>query len=123
MYSIRGGFITFLVVLSQHCRAVATPSFLFIDYIRTKQDVGNGSTPWGVRSPAQLNLNQSWAGLRGLNSLQMLSYLLSAYRVTRDNQFLLGFKVRGCSGHVTRYMSCDQVNVMSCGRVIRKFVS
>lgn len=71
---------------------------LCTDYIKSNQyvlmDVGNHSTRWGVWSPSQLNLNQSWADERGLNSLQMLSYLLSAYRITKNQDFLQAWKVQ-----------------------------
>ena len=67
------------------------------DYIRTNEyvllDVTNQSTHWGAWSPAQLNGNHSWAGQRGLNSLQMLAYLLSAYSVTGHDRFLHAWKV------------------------------
>ena len=57
-------------------------------------DVTNQSTRWGVWSPSELNLNQSWSDEHGLNSLQILSYLLSAYRITSNNVYLKAFKVR-----------------------------
>ena len=56
-------------------------------------DVTNHSTRWGVWSPAQLNLNQSWSDEHGLNSLQILSYLLSAYRITGKSLYIGAFMV------------------------------
>jgi len=55
-------------------------------------DVTNHSTQWGVWAPEQLNLNQSWSDERGLNSLQILSYLLSAYRITGKADYLTAWK-------------------------------
>lgn len=45
-------------------------------------------------APEQINLNQSWADEHGLNSLQILAYLLSAYRVTGKGEYLEGWLVR-----------------------------
>ena len=58
-------------------------------------DVTNQSTRWGVWSPDQLNLNQSWSDEHGLNSLQILSYLLSAHRITGKSVYFKAFMVRG----------------------------
>jgi cell division inhibitor SulA len=57
-------------------------------------DVTNQSTRWGVWSPSQLNLNRSWSDEHGLNSLQILSYLLSSYRITEKSIYLRAFMVR-----------------------------
>ena len=64
-------------------------------------DVGNQSTHLGVWSPSQLNGNQSWADKKGLNSLQILTYLLSAYRITADSRFLHTWKV--CAVYTSVY--------------------
>lgn len=75
------------------------PTFpLFVTgYIKTNGyyliDVTNQSTRWGVWAPEQLNLNQSWSDERGLNSLQILSFLLSAYRITEKADYLSAWKV------------------------------
>lgn len=57
-------------------------------------DVTGRPTRWGVWAPEQINFNQSWADEHGLNSLQILTYLLSAYRVTRKGDYLEGWLVR-----------------------------
>ena len=57
-------------------------------------DVTNRSTRWGVWSPNQLNLNRSWSDEHGLNSLQILSYLLSSYRITGKSIYIRAFTVR-----------------------------
>ena len=46
-------------------------------------------------APEQINFNQSWADEHGINSLQILTYLLSAYRVTGKEEYLEGWLVRG----------------------------
>ena len=56
-------------------------------------DVTNRSTRWGVWSPNQLNNNQTWADERGLNSLQILSHLLSVYRITDNPVYLQSWMV------------------------------
>ena len=45
-------------------------------------------------SPDQLNLNQSWSDERGLNSLEILSGLLSAYSATNDIKYYNAWQVR-----------------------------
>lgn len=56
-------------------------------------DVTNHSTRWGVWNPEQLNFNQSWADEHGLNALQALAFLLSAYRITGKAEYLTTWKV------------------------------
>ena len=50
--------------------------------------IDNRTTRWGVWSPNDLNFNQSWSDERGLNSLEILSSLLSAYRITRRTRYM-----------------------------------
>jgi len=84
-----------------HCSYHIRSSFIgFYSYLENIKDhqyklfgEKNRTTTWGVWSPAQLNLNESWSDDRGLNSLQLLAYLLSAYRLTGDSQFLTAYKV------------------------------
>ena len=56
-------------------------------------DVTNHTTRWGVWSPEVLNLNQSWADEHGLNSLEILSGLLSVYKITKKEDYLTAWKV------------------------------
>ena len=56
-------------------------------------DVTGRPTRWGVWSPDQLNLNQSWADEHGVNSLQMLTFLLSAYHITTNYSYWKTWKV------------------------------
>lgn len=71
--------------------------FYLIDY--------NGKpTKWGVWAPQQLfefhwnflivNRNSyDWLDERGLNSLQILSYLVSAYNITNESKFMDAYSV------------------------------
>jgi hypothetical protein len=45
-------------------------------------------TRWGVWNPQDLNDSPDWVDDRGTNSLQMLSYLLLAYKLNGDPYFL-----------------------------------
>ncbi len=69
-----------------------------VDYIMdnnyTLMDITNHTTRWGVWSPSVINLNQSWAEERGLNSLQILAGLLSAFRITGNTEYYDSWKVR-----------------------------
>ena len=84
-------------------------------------DVTNQSTRWGVWgvwAPEQLNLNQSWSDERGLNSLQILSFLLSAYRITEKTDYLSAWKVSsGTLRHTSplgMYTNADHTTSRSC---------
>ncbi|MDP8242612.1 MAG: hypothetical protein P9L94_00915 [Candidatus Hinthialibacter antarcticus] len=50
-------------------------------------DVDGKPTRWGVWAPEKLNDDPAWAFERGLNSLQMVSFLSAAYHVTEDAKF------------------------------------
>lgn len=58
-------------------------------------DMDGKPTRWGVWSPAQLNDNKplegaadiNWREERGLNSLEMLSHLKTAYHITGDEKY------------------------------------
>lgn len=50
-------------------------------------DVTGKPTRWGKWSPEYLNHNLTWTDQNGLNSLQIVSWLLSAYRLTGDPKF------------------------------------
>ena len=56
-------------------------------------DVTNHSTRWGVWNPQPLNFNYSWSDEHGLNSLQIVTYLLSAYRLTGREEYLQAWAV------------------------------
>ncbi len=55
-------------------------------------DIDGKHTRWGVWAPEILNNNPKWVAERGLNSLQMLSFLLAAYHVTGEDKFLASFQ-------------------------------
>lgn len=50
-------------------------------------DVDDKPTRWGVWAPEKLNGDPAWAFERGLNSLQIVSFLSAAYHVTEDVKF------------------------------------
>merc|ERR1712137_258276 len=47
-------------------------------------DITGKPTTWGVWNPKEINANSTWYTQRGLNALQILSWLLSAYRISGD---------------------------------------
>lgn len=85
---------------------VLTTSFRSAGYIKEHEyyliDVTNRSTRWGVWNPGPINFNQSWSDEHGLNALEILSFLLSAYQVTGQGTYLTAWKVRLLRGTVTR---------------------
>jgi len=62
-----------------------------IDYIiandYTLADVDGKHTTWGVWSPDMLNRAPDWAPERGINSLELLSYLKLTYHLTGDDKY------------------------------------
>ena len=50
-------------------------------------DLDGKPTRWGVWTPDSLNYATNWWYERGINSLQILSFLKAAYHVTDDQKF------------------------------------
>jgi len=50
-------------------------------------DIDGKHTKWGVWAPEYLNDNPDWATERGINSLEILSYLKLAYHVSGDEKY------------------------------------
>jgi len=51
-------------------------------------DVTGKPTTWGIWDPSHLNENTDWYDDRGVNSLQILAFLVSAYAITKDSYYL-----------------------------------
>jgi hypothetical protein len=62
-----------------------------MDYIikndYTLVDIDGKHTYWGVWSPDKLNRDPDWAPERGINSLELLSYLKLVYHMTKDEKY------------------------------------
>jgi hypothetical protein len=62
-----------------------------IDYIieggYVLKGIDGTQTKWGVWSPEKLNNDPDWAPERGINSVEILSYLKLAYHVSGDNRY------------------------------------
>lgn len=54
-------------------------------------DVTGKRTTWGVWAPEYLNDNPDWYDDRGVNSLQILSWILGAYRITQQPKLLRAY--------------------------------
>ena len=50
-------------------------------------DIDGKPTRWGNWSPDDLNRNPDWSGDRGLNCLEMLSFLKASNHITGDDQY------------------------------------
>jgi streptogramin lyase len=50
-------------------------------------DIDGKHTFWGVWSPDKLNRDPDWAPDRGINSLELLSYLKLVYHMTKDEKY------------------------------------
>jgi hypothetical protein len=55
-------------------------------------DIDGKPTRWGVWTPDSLNNSINWSYERGINSLQILSFLKAAYHVTGDMKFERAYK-------------------------------
>lgn len=53
----------------------------------TLVDLDGKHTYWGVWSPDKLNRDPDWAPERGINSLELLSYLKLVYHMTKDDSY------------------------------------
>jgi streptogramin lyase len=51
------------------------------------KDIDGTHTKWGVWSPEKLNNDPDWAPERGINSVEILSYLKLAYHVSGNNRY------------------------------------
>lgn len=51
------------------------------------RDLDGRATRWGVWSPARLNDDPDWANERGVNSVEILSFLTVAAHVTKDERY------------------------------------
>ncbi len=54
-------------------------------------DIDGEPTRWGVWAPEKLNQDPSWHLERGLNSLQILSFLISAHHITGNEKYMLAY--------------------------------
>ena len=59
----------------------------------TLKDITNRTTRWGVWTPSVINFNQTWGDEHGLNSLEILSGLLSAFRITGKVEYMEAWQV------------------------------
>lgn len=50
-------------------------------------DIDGKHTQWGVWSPEKLNNDPEWASERGMNSLEMLSFLKFTYHITGEQKY------------------------------------
>jgi len=50
-------------------------------------DIDGKPTRWGVWNPDSLNHSMNWYGEKGLNSLQILTFLKAGYYITKDLKF------------------------------------
>jgi hypothetical protein len=55
------------------------------------RDVDGQPTRWGIWSPEHLNSDPNWAMERGINSLEMLSFLRLAHHVSQDAKYLVHY--------------------------------
>lgn len=51
------------------------------------RDLDGSHTRWGVWAPERLNDDPEWAGERGINSVEILSYLLATHHMTGNEKY------------------------------------
>ena len=80
-----------LVADPREKKRVASHICNIVDYIVdggfVLRDIDGKATEWGVWSPEKLNHDPDWAAERGVNSLEMLSYLKLAYHVSGNPKY------------------------------------
>lgn len=87
-----GYFIYYeLVAQGEEREKVRNHILKFVDYVIEGGyvfiDVDGKHTKWGVWAPEYLNDNPDWATEKGINSLEILSYLKLAYHVSGDEKY------------------------------------
>lgn len=87
-----GYFIYYELVADKNERVIVKDHILkIIDHIIDGGyvfiDIDGKHTKWGVWAPEYLNDNPDWATERGINSLEILSYLKLAYHVSGDEKY------------------------------------
>jgi hypothetical protein len=87
-----GYFIYYELVADREERAIVKDLILkIVDHIIDGGyvfiDIDGKHTKWGVWAPEYLNDNPDWATERGINSLEILSYLKLAYHVSGDEKY------------------------------------
>lgn len=77
----------------------------------TLRDVDGKHTHWGVWSPSALTGNPDWVAERGINAVEILSYLLTAYHITGDARYRRAYlsllKDRGYGDLIRRPKTLD----------------
>ncbi len=89
------GYTVFWELIARHDtilhREVRDQVTRIVDYIITGgyvlKDLDGTHTKWGVWDPAHLNHDPEWAPERGINSLEILSYLTLAYQVSGHERY------------------------------------
>lgn len=80
-----------LVCNEEEKREVATHTAKIMDYLIAGGynfiDVDATHTRWGVWSPDMLNNDPDWAAERGINSAELLSYLLTTWHMTGEEKY------------------------------------
>lgn len=80
-----------LVADEQQKKDVAQLTSRVVDYIidggYVLRDIDGAATLWGVWSPEKLNGDPDWANERGINSVEILSYLTTARHMTGDDKY------------------------------------
>ena len=70
------------------------------------KDVDGAHTRWGVWAPERLNRDPNWAAERGVNSVEILSFLKVTYHITGDEkyqkEYLRLLRDEGYAGNVRR---------------------
>ena len=70
----------------------------------TLTDADGKPTRWGIWNPDSLNSSSQWSYERGINSLQMLSFLKAAYHVTGEQKFMDSYQNLISEFHFDRNM-------------------
>ncbi|MCA9731876.1 MAG: regulator [Deferribacteres bacterium] len=86
-----------LVAEAQEKKRVAQHVGKIVSYVidcnYTLHDLDGKPTEWAVWTPEKLNHDPDWLPERGINSLELLSYLKLAYSMTGDKKFDQHYKI------------------------------
>uniref|UniRef100_A0A6B2KYC0 Uncharacterized protein n=1 Tax=Arcella intermedia TaxID=1963864 RepID=A0A6B2KYC0_9EUKA len=78
-------------------------------------DITGKPTRWGVWNPLQINQMENWFDQRGLNAMQILSWVNSALHLSQDPYFLTGLK--NLIGTANYHLNLVNLKIMLLGDI------
>jgi hypothetical protein len=72
-------------------------------------DITMKPTTWGIWNPKEINNDQFYQDSRGLNSLEIIAWLISAYRLSRDEKYLASIRYLKSHGYMRNMVNQEMI--------------